>query len=101
VGDVDISLGNATVDILYYPSSRGGWFVKAGGGWASAVVSADVGAGTFTSDEQGFGLTVGGGYDLRLGRNLFLTPNLDVLVQSFDDFADSNVFLLTVGVGFH
>lgn len=101
VGDTDVSLGNATFSVLFYPNSPGRFFVKGGVGWASAIVSTEVGSGTFTSDEQGFGLTFGGGYDIRIGRNLYLTPNVDVLVQSFDEFADSNVFLFTLGIGFH
>lgn len=101
IGDTDVSLGNATFSVLYYPSSPGGFFAKAGAGFASVVVSTDVGSGTFSADDQGFGLTFGAGWDLRLGRNLFLTPNVDVLVQSFDEFADTNSFLFTLGIGFH
>ncbi|MFW6088983.1 MAG: outer membrane beta-barrel protein [Gemmatimonadota bacterium] len=101
VGSSTVSQANATFSLLYHPSSPGGFFAKAGAGFASAVVSTDVGGGTFETDESGFGLTFGAGYDVRLGRNLFLTPNFDILVQSFDEFADSNLFLLTVGIGFH
>lgn len=100
-GSADISQGNATAVLLYYPSSPGGLFAKAGVGFASVSVSQSVGGGIFTADDQGFGLTLGGGFDLRLGRNLFLTPNVDVLLQSFDDFADASVFLFTLGIGFH
>ena len=101
VGDATVSQANTTFSVLYYPSSPGGLFAKAGVGFASAVVSTDVAGGTFTSDESGFGLTFGAGYDVRIGRNLYLTPNLDVLVQTFDEFADSNLFLFTLGIGFH
>ena len=101
VGGATISQGNATFSAFYYPSSPGGFFAKAGVGFASATVSEDIGPGTFTTDESGFGLTFGAGYDVKIGGNLYLTPNLDVLVQSFDEFADSNLFLLTLGIGFH
>lgn len=101
IGGVDVSQGNATFSVLFYPSAPGGFFVKAGAGVASATVSSEVPGGTLTSDESGFGFTLGGGYDIRLGSNLYLTPNLDLLFQSFDEFADSNLFLLTVGLGFH
>lgn len=101
VGDATVSQGNSTFSVLYYPASPGGFFAKAGVGFASAVVSTDVGGGTFTSDESGLGLTFGAGYDVRIGGNLYLTPNLDILVQSFDEFADSNLFLFTLGIGFH
>ncbi|MFW6083778.1 MAG: hypothetical protein ACODAA_01025 [Gemmatimonadota bacterium] len=101
VGGADVTLGNATFSVLYYPASPGGMFVKAGAGFASATVSTDVAGGTFTSDDQGFGLTFGGGYDVRIGENLYLTPNVDVMIQSFDEFADANSFLFTLGIGFH
>ena len=87
--------------MLYYPASPGGFFAKGGIGFAYATVSEDVGPGTFTADEQGFGLTFGAGWDFRIGGNLWLTPNVDVLVQSFDEFADSNLFLFSLGIGFH
>ena len=101
VGGATISQGNATFSAFYYPASPGGFFAKAGLGFASATVSEDIGPGTFTTDESGFGMTLGAGYDIRIGRNLFLTPNLDILIQSFNEFADSNLFLLTLGIGFH
>lgn len=101
VGDATVSQANTTFSVLYYPASPGGFFAKGGVGVASAVVSTDLAGGTFTSDESGFGLTFGAGYDVRIGGNLYLTPNLDVLVQSFNDFADSNLFLFSLGIGFH
>jgi hypothetical protein len=101
IGDANVHQGNATLSLLYYPASPGGFFAKAGAGFASASVVLQEENLTVTNDESGFGLTFGVGYDLRLGNNLWLTPNFDVLVQSFDEFADSNLFLLTVGIGFH
>lgn len=101
VGDATVSQANTTFSVLYYPASPGGFFAKGGVGFASAVVSTDLAGGTFTSDESGFGLTLGAGYDVRIGGNLYLTPNLDILVQSFNDFADSNLFLFSLGIGFH
>jgi hypothetical protein len=101
VGDATVSQANTTFSVLYYPASPGGFFAKGGIGFASAIVSTDVAGGTFTSDESGFGLTFGAGYDVRIGGNLYLTPNLDILVQTFDDFADSNLFLFSLGIGFH
>lgn len=101
VEGVTVSQGNATFTALYYFASPGGPFVKGGVGFASYVVSEDLLGGTFTTDEEGLGLTFGAGYDLRLGRNLYLTPNVDVLLQSFDEFADATALLLTLGIGFH
>lgn len=101
VGGSTVSQANTTFSVLYYPSSPGGFFAKAGAGFATAVVSTDVVGGTFETDESGVGLTFGAGYDVRIGGNLYLTPNVDILVQTFDDFADSNLFLFSLGIGFH
>lgn len=101
VDDANVHQGNATLSLLYHPASPGGFFAKAGAGFASTSVVLREGSLTVTNEESGFGLTFGVGYDLRLGSNLYLTPNFDVLVQSFDEFGDSNLFLLTVGIGFH
>lgn len=101
VGGADVTLGNATFSVFYYPAAPGGLYVKAGAGFASATVSTELAGGTFTSDDEGFGLTFGSGYDIKIGDNLYLTPNLDVMVQSFDEFADANSFLFTLGIGFH
>lgn len=101
VRGTQVSNGNATFTALYYPAAPGGLFAKAGVGFASLVVTDELLGGTFTTDEQGFGITLGAGYDMRIGRNLYLTPNVDVLLQTFDDFADSTVLLFTLGIGFH
>lgn len=56
-----------------------------------------------TTDEQAPGTTFGAGYDIQLGGgNLYLTPNLDALVQYPNDgLSDPEAgLLLTVGIGF-
>jgi len=69
---------NLTAVALLYPSRAGGFFTKVG-----------VGSGRATSrcpDQHqdvaaGFGVTLGAGMDARIGRNVYLTPNLDVVWQ--------------------
>jgi len=96
-----VSFGNATFDVLYYPAPAGGFFAKGGVGFASVTVSEDVGGGTFTTDEQGLGLTLGVGYDIKIGGNLYLTPNVDLLHQRFDEDRDATIWLFTLGIGMH
>lgn len=100
-GDARVSFGNATFDVLYYPAPAGGFFAKGGIGFASVTVSQDVAGGTFTSDDQGLGLTLGVGYDIRIGSNLYLTPNIDLLHQRFDEDRDATLWLFTLGIGMH
>lgn len=94
----DVGQANVTATALWYPiyQSTGSpghdWFVKAGVGFATA----DNGF----RKRDGFGVTLGSGYDFRLGNNLYLTPNLDVLIQFLEQDTDVGV-LITLGLGFH
>lgn len=100
--DATISRSNSTFVALYYPGVRSGWFLKGGVGFAHTEVERDLGGGTLTVSDDGLGLTLGTGLDLRIGGNLFLTPGLDVLLQTGDDFEGAQpLYLLTLGIGFH
>jgi hypothetical protein len=99
-----ISQGNVTATLLVYPA-RQGLFLKGGLGFASWSQASTSGNTTITTTEGGFGATVGGGYDVRLGRNLFLTPNVDFLLQAVDSEAFANttgyLVLFTLGLTWH
>ena len=103
--DVTTSRGNATLFVQYYPSTTGGLFFKGGLGGAGIAVSRSITSGTLVNDAQGFGLTLGGGYEFRLSRIASFATNLDWVFQAFDDplpgNADtSSLFLLTIGITF-
>jgi hypothetical protein len=87
-----LSQGNATATVLFYPMRRG-VYLKAGLGFASWSASSTSGSTTTTTTEGGFGATFGGGYDVQIGRNLFLTPGIDFLLQA----VDSQTFTATTG----
>jgi len=89
----EIERENVSLTALLYPSKRG-FFVKGGFGYAGFQTSPGF------VDREGIGLTLGSGFDFRVGRNLFITPNVDVMTQFLRD--DTNVTLLfTVGLGWH
>ncbi|MCH7876133.1 MAG: hypothetical protein IH965_12640 [Gemmatimonadetes bacterium] len=88
----DFTRVNATVSALLYPSLGGGWFLKPGFGVASYEVAG--------FERTGVATTIGTGFDLRVGRNLYVTPNVDYQVQFFDD-ATVGSLLFTVGVTWH
>ena len=99
-----VSRGNTTVVGIFYPSEEGGAFVKLGIGLSDGqgtvfdVIEAD------DDNEVGFAMTLGAGYDIRLGKNFYLTPNLDWLFQVFDDAGGTgthNILLVTVGATWH
>ncbi|MCH7874434.1 MAG: outer membrane beta-barrel protein [Gemmatimonadetes bacterium] len=94
-----LSRGNVTGTIYFYPVRRG-FFLKSGLGFATRSLEAPLGGGTLTLSEKGFGVTVGGGYDVQIGGNLFLVPNLDFLIQVIDDNTDV-ISLFTVGLTWH
>ena len=95
-----VSQGNFTANVLFYPSQSGGAFVKVGLGWASVTASSTSGNTTITVTDNGFGSTFGAGYDVKLGRNIYLTPNVDALVQVISGSTET-VWLFTLGLTWH
>jgi hypothetical protein len=83
---------NVMGTVLAYPSRSGGWFLKAGFGFASHEV--------FGRDQSGVGTNVGTGFDIRLGRNFYITPNVDYMAQFFDT-STVGTLLFTVGLTWH
>ncbi len=90
---VEVSRGAVTASALLYPGARSGFFVKPGFGVAVYEIG--------NVSREGVALTLGTGYDFRMGSgNFYVTPNVDLMVQLFDD--DTNATLLfTLGVVWH
>jgi len=95
-------LGGLLLVGQFYPSRRSGFYLKGGGGFSR--VGTDV-PGPGGIHEDGFGWTAGLGYELRVSRNLFLTPMAD-FYQHRSDVRDVNGVLepalydrlITIGV---
>lgn len=68
-----------------YPSRRAGLFFKGGAGFSRSGVTVYGPGGTH---EDGFGWSVGTGYEVKLSRSLFLTPTVD-LIQHRSDAGNS------------
>lgn len=102
-GGINVSRGNAMFDVLLYPSTSAGGFLKAGIGFASVESSTDLVDVSLVADNEGAGAVLGAGWDLQLGDgNLYLTPNFDILLQGFDSLDRVNaLYLFTLGIGFH
>jgi hypothetical protein len=69
-GGVTESVGNVSAAAYFYPSPRGGFFVKGGLGLASLELSQD----NASASKTGFGLLAGLGYDIRVSRKVSLSP---------------------------
>jgi len=46
-------------------------------------------------------VTLGVEYDIRIGGNLYLTPNVDILLQTYSDDRDASIALFTIGLGMY
>jgi hypothetical protein len=102
-GADELDRGNTTLSVAYYPSSAGGLFGRAGVGTSIIEFGALL--------RNGVGVTAGLGFDVRLARNFYITPNVDWLLSFFyDNEPDPNLgavrstnsqLMFTVGVTWH
>jgi len=75
------TIANVTASVYLYPATRSGFFVTGGVGLSSYH------ANTFpSSDGTGLGLTAGAGYDIRVGRDVSLTPVVNFVYGALGDF---------------
>lgn len=107
-GGTTETMGNVTASVYFYPSAASGLFLTGGLGFSNYWVD--------TSPEvrgTGWGFTGGIGYDIRVGRNVSLTPVVNFLFGGVGDlelsgaggtFAtgwEQNVIDFGLGVTFH
>jgi hypothetical protein len=102
-----VSLGSVSFIAQYYPMEQGGLFVKGGAGFSTIMLE----AGGDNASGESFGLSAGIGYDIRVGRNVSITPIADFLFGGSRDIQYSgttiasgvgmNVFTVGLGVTFH
>ena len=109
--DTTLTLGAVTGTVTVYPQATGGFFVK--GGLGTSYVSSDFQEGSFSSSisKWGWGFLVGAGYDLRVWRNISLTPCVnyhygkpgDISLQGVTVLPGwkQNVVSFELGVTFH
>lgn len=97
IGGVDITVGHLSGVVYWYPRPATGFFVKGGGG--IAVYAADAGP-LGEEDDSGIGLHGGLGYDVRVGRNLSLTPAAGIFWGDFGA-GDANVLHLGLSITGH
>lgn len=101
---VTLTRGNGTFTVLFYPERTGDFFFKAGVGGSSQQVSVNSGGGSAIVSESGAGESLGAGIDIQLGRNVYLTPNLDFLFQQFSSggtTVHNTIGLITIGLTWH
>ena len=75
------TIANVTASVYLYPATRSGFFVTGGVGVSSYH------ANTFPASEgTGLGLTAGAGYDIRVGRDVSLSPVVNFVFGALGDF---------------
>ncbi|MDQ3223303.1 MAG: hypothetical protein M3Q75_07530 [Gemmatimonadota bacterium] len=87
-----LTMGNVSGAVYWYPMTTNGLFVKAGAGYSVLDDS--------FSSTSGFGLLGGVGYDVRVSRNLSVTPVANWFRGSFDG-GSANVLQIGMGVTSH
>jgi hypothetical protein len=102
-------LGSITASLYYYPKPAGGLFLKAGLGFSDFDFTVSNGGGSVTG--VGAGAIVGIGYDIRVGRNISITPTGDFWIGNVGDLKSGGSLVNTgwkhsvasfgLGVTFH
>lgn len=87
-----LTMTNISGAVYWYPMTSNGMFVKAGAGFSAL----DSGFG----GTSGFGVLGGVGYDVRVSRNLSVTPVANWFRGSFDG-GSANVLQIGLGVTSH
>jgi len=95
-GGTTVTMGNMSAAAYWYPMPTQGLFIKAGAGYSILGVEDDLGS----DNDTGFGFLGGVGYDVRVGRNLSITPVANWFRGGFNN-GSANVLQFGVGVTSH
>ncbi|HEU5260268.1 MAG TPA: outer membrane beta-barrel protein [Gemmatimonadales bacterium] len=101
-------LGNLAAAVYFYPAPATGFFVK--GGPSFSYHRSDDGTTNLTG--TGFGFIIGAGYDVRVGRNISISPVANFYWGSVGELSSNgastsgfglkqNVFDFQLGITFH
>jgi len=96
-GGATVTAGNVSFAANYYPQPATGLFLSAGVGFSRVEAS----GGGSSAGETGPGLTIGAGYDLRVGTNLSITPVANFVYGHPQSGFSQNFFQFGLGVTFH
>lgn len=92
-----LSVGTLDFRARFYPSASGGFFLTGGVGFGTIRLEID---GFGDTSENGGAVLLGLGYDIRVGKNVSLTPYGNIFGVKNDD-ADANVAQIGLGVTVH
>ncbi len=95
---VTLSAGTLDARVRFYPSVTGGFFLT--GGLGIGTVSATVSGAGISDSEIGAGALIGLGYDIRVSRNLSITPYFNGFAVNSSN-VDANVSQIGIGITTH
>src|SRR6266700_4584820 len=75
------TVSNVTASVYLYPQAKSGFFLTGGLGFSNYYVNT-----VPSSDGTGWGFTGGAGYDIRVGRDVSLTPVVNFVYGALADF---------------
>jgi len=91
---------NLAATATFYPARSNGFFLKGGVGGADTRLAVTVGNTTTTTRDGGVGFIAGTGYEFRAGRNFYISPNADLIVQTINDNT-TTLAIFTLGFTWH
>lgn len=109
-GNFSKTRGNAHFMAQFYPSASKGLYFKGGVGAAFIDQQSSSGNTTVTTNKGGFGMGAGLGYELQIGRNMYLVGAADYLLQLFEEEniaglghvpSTNSIMLFTLGLTWH
>jgi hypothetical protein len=80
-GGATETMGNVTASVQYYPAPTSGLFLTGGVGFSNYRVDTSP-----SVDASGWGFSAGVGYDIRVGRNVSLTPVVNLVFGGLEEF---------------
>lgn len=102
--DATWTFANATACVWFYPTDY--LFLKAGPSLARTELEISATGIAVTGSEEGFGIMIGLGGELRLGSKFALVPQAQYLHQNYGDIGadtdlEANYFTITIGVAWY
>ncbi len=86
------TMSNVTASVYLYPEAKSGFFLTGGLGFSNYYVNSSP-----SFDGTGLGFTAGAGYDIRVGRNVSLTPVVNYVYGRVGDVNESGVGRFATG----
>src|SRR5438034_4505528 len=86
------TISNVTASVYLYPQAKSGFFLTGGLGFSNYYVNS-----TPSLDGTGWGFTAGAGYDIRVGRDVSLTPVVNSVYGGVGDVNESGVGRFATG----